>query len=142
STLVNRSAAKLERRVRRERNNAQDGQTEVPRSAAYAPPFPPSQEGDRQRRASASRCLSLAEAHLRAAGRRCDPAHADDGDGFGTRREADREVGGSWKAPCRQGEGCRRQARCVRQSWIQIPWPREGCGRRSPRGRVGVLING
>src|SRR5687768_17032608 len=136
STLVSRSAGKP---ARLEASNGENGQTEVARPAAYAPPLPATQESHRKRGASTPRRVPLAQAHLRAAGRRRDSADPDDRDRFRSRGEADREVGGSWKAHCRKGERRRGQARSLRQSWIQIPWPREGCGRRSPRRRVGVL---
>ena len=53
--LENRSAAKPVKPARREVSNAEDGQTEVPRSAAYASSFPPAQMG--LRGAEPSVCL-------------------------------------------------------------------------------------
>src|ERR1700687_532334 len=67
STLVNRSAAKLERRERWELSNAEDGQTKVARSAAYAPSLQTQKEGDWQCGASSPGCIPFDQAHLCAA---------------------------------------------------------------------------
>ena len=106
-----------------------------------SPPSPRSQEGDGHRGASASRGLSFAQAHHRAARRRRRAPHARDGDEHddltsGKKSEKSLEVG---QADRRQGQGRGDHESRVRPRRVQVSRPRESGGRRSPRRRVGVL---
>src|SRR5437764_14174405 len=95
------------RPVRPGASNVEDGNTK-PRGAAHAPAFPDSEKSKWNGRASASRRLSIAEAHLRSARRRYHATHADDRDGSGIEWQKNGESDRCRQADRAEGERCGR----------------------------------